>query len=49
MPYFTYVIWSEEKFQYIGHTPDLARRLNKHNSATSHSTKHGRNWKIIYS
>ncbi len=48
MTYFTYVIWSQEKFQYIGYTPDLERRLNEHNSEMSHSTKYGHNWNIMY-
>lgn len=48
MPYFTYGISSDEKFQYIGHTDNLERRLNEHNSAMSHSTKTGKNWKVLH-
>lgn len=48
MKYFVYLLLSKEGFHYIGHTPDLDRRLSEHNSKTTHSTKHGTNWKIIY-
>jgi len=48
MSFFIYVIISEEYFHYIGHTPDLKRRLNEHNSGCCHSTKHGHNWHIVY-
>ncbi|HEY9166146.1 MAG TPA: GIY-YIG nuclease family protein [Candidatus Kryptonia bacterium] len=27
----------------------MDRRLDEHNSGISHSTKHGRNWRIVYS
>ncbi|MBS3944796.1 MAG: GIY-YIG nuclease family protein, partial [Melioribacter sp.] len=48
MKYFVYLLLSQEGYHYIGHTPDLDRRLSEHNSHTNHSTKHGNNWKIIY-
>ncbi len=45
---YVYLLISDEGFHYIGQTPDLNRRLSEHNSHISHSTKHGNNWKIIY-
>jgi len=45
---YAYMIESEKGFRYTGHTPDLERRLSEHNAGLSHSTKHGRNWRIIY-
>jgi putative endonuclease len=48
MPFYVYVIKSEEGHRYTGQTPDLDRRLYEHNSGLSHSTKHGHNWKYIY-
>ena len=49
MSYFTYILFSDrlDKF-YIGHTKDLERRLNEHNSGLSKSTKSGLPWKIVY-
>ena len=43
------MIESEEGHHYTGQTDDLDRRLAEHNSGMSHSTKHGRNWKLLYS
>jgi putative endonuclease len=34
---------------YVGHTNDLERRLNEHNSGFSKSTKSGIPWKLVYS
>ncbi|HEY5616214.1 MAG TPA: GIY-YIG nuclease family protein [Bacteroidota bacterium] len=48
MPFFTYAIVSKERFRYIGHTSDLERRLEKHNTGKSHATKHGYEWRYIY-
>lgn len=48
MPFYVYVLRSEEGYHYIGHTPDLQRRLSEHNTGDSHSTKHGHNWQIIH-
>ena len=48
MSFFVYVIQSEEGLRYTGHAPDLVRRLSEHNAGTTHSTKHGTNWKIIH-
>ncbi len=48
MTYYVYLLKSEEGYHYIGQTPDLGRRLSEHNPHTTHSTKHGNNWRIIY-
>jgi len=50
MSYFTYILFSDRlnKF-YVGHTNDLERRLNEHNSGFSKSTKSGLSWKLVYS
>ena len=48
MPFFVYLLKSDEGYHYIGQTPDLNRRLIEHNSHLAHSTKHGHNWQIIY-
>ncbi len=48
MPYFVYLLISEEGYHYTDHTPDLERRNIEHNLHTTHSTKHGNNWRIIY-
>ncbi|MBU1299622.1 MAG: GIY-YIG nuclease family protein [Bacteroidetes bacterium] len=33
---------------YIGHTGDLEKRMQEHNSSMSHSTKRGHNWQVMY-
>ena len=48
MKFYVYLIKSVESYRYIVHTPDLEKRLNEHNTGLCHSTKHGHNWKIIY-
>jgi len=48
MPYYVYLIVSEEGHHYTGHTPDLKRRLAEHNAGLSHATKHGKQWRIVY-
>ncbi len=48
MPFYAYVIKSEEGHCYTGQTPDLDRRLGEHNNGLSPSTKHGHNWRYIY-
>ncbi len=50
MSFFTYILFSEklDKF-YIGHTIDLERRVNEHNSGFSKSTQSGLPWKLVYS
>ena len=47
--YFVYVLYSESSDQYyVGHTEDIDRRLNQHNSGYSKSTKAGIPWKLKY-
>ncbi len=48
MPYYTYVLQSYEGYHYTGHTSDLTLRLTRHELHTTHYTKKGTNWKIIY-
>ena len=43
-----YVIRSEEGLIYTGISPNLKKRIEKHNAGLSYSTKKGKNWKIIY-
>jgi len=49
MPFQTYVLVSDEFYHYTGHTLDLNLRLECHAQKTTHFTKKGTNWKIIYS
>ncbi|MDR3626856.1 MAG: GIY-YIG nuclease family protein [Ignavibacteriaceae bacterium] len=50
MSFFTYILYSEklDKF-YVGHTNNLIRRFNEHNSFQSSSTKSGVPWKLVFS
>jgi putative endonuclease len=48
MPFFTYIIKSEEGFHYTGQSSNLSRRLEEHNENKSQYTKKGTNWKLIY-
>jgi len=48
--YYTYIIYSESADKYyIGHTHDLALRLQRHNEEWTRSTKFGIPWKLVYS
>ena len=49
MPFDSYVLQSDEGYHYTGHTSDLKIRLVLHTLHTTHFTKKGRNWKVIYS
>jgi putative endonuclease len=49
MVFYVYLIISEEGYHYTGQTPDLLRRVMEHNSGICHSTKHGHNWRVVYS
>jgi len=49
MAYYTYVIISDEGYHYTGHTADLDLRVERHFMKTTHYTKRGKNWRIIYS
>ncbi len=48
MSFTVYVLESEAGHRYTGYTPNLERRLEEHNSGTTHSTKHAKNWKVVY-
>jgi putative endonuclease len=48
--YYTYVLKSlKDGGIYIGHTSDIKRRLEEHNSGISKSTKHRLPFELIYS
>jgi len=49
MPYFSYVLQSAEGYHYTGSCENLERRLQNHRRKTTHFTKKGTNWRIIYS
>ena len=49
MPFYTYVLVSDEYYHYTGHTSSLDLRIEHHHLKTTHFTKKGTNWKIIYS
>jgi putative endonuclease len=49
MPYHTYVLISEEGLHYTGSTGDLETRLKRHQAKTTHFTKTGTSWRVIYS
>ena len=49
MPYYAYVLISEEGLHYTGSTEDLDARLKRHQAKTTHFTKTGTNWRVIYS
>ncbi|MBI5645580.1 MAG: GIY-YIG nuclease family protein [Ignavibacteriae bacterium] len=46
--YITYVLISDEGFHYTGSTEDLELRLQRHREHTTHFTKKGTNWRVIY-
>lgn len=47
MDYYLYVICSENS-QYVGTTSNLRDRLKRHNAAQNRSTKHKKDWKLVY-
>ncbi len=49
MPYYAYALQSEEGFHYTGHTQDLDLRIIRHGLGTTHYTRRGTNWRIVYS
>ncbi len=49
MPFHTYVLISDQGFHYTGSCADLNRRLENHRKKTTHFTKKGTNWRLIYS
>ena len=47
--YYVYILQSQnDNHFYIGASADVAKRLEKHNSGASKSTKQYRPWNIIY-
>ena len=48
MSFTVYVLESDAGHMYTGYTPDLERRPAEHNSGTTHSTKHAKNWRVVY-
>jgi predicted GIY-YIG superfamily endonuclease len=49
MPFYAYVLISDEGYHYTGSTENLETRLKRHLLKTTHFTKKGTNWKLIYS
>ena len=49
MPFYTYILISDEGYHYTGYTADLLLRLERHHLKTTHYTKKGTNWTLIYS
>jgi putative endonuclease len=49
MAFHAYVLQSDEGYHYTGHTKDLDFRLVRHYLKTTHYTKKGTNWSIVYS
>ena len=49
MTYFVYILQSsKDGSYYVGHTQDLAGRLNRHNEGRSCYTRSKLPWKLIY-
>ncbi|MCW5910087.1 MAG: GIY-YIG nuclease family protein [Cyclobacteriaceae bacterium] len=49
MRYYTYIIESlKSQTWYYGHSEDLERRLNEHNTGQNKSTKNKGPWKLIF-
>ncbi len=49
MPFYAYILQSKEGFHYIGHTADRDLRMIRHRLHTTHFTKKGTDWQMIYS
>ena len=45
---YVYVLRNGEGKYYTGITNDVERRLKEHNSQQHKTTKHGKNWKLIF-
>ena len=46
--YTVYVIKSQSGLLYIGHTDNLARRLNQHQKGQARYTKRDSGWTLVY-
>ena len=48
--YYVYILQSldDERNIYIGHTSDLRRRVEQHNSSNNKGYTRGRNWRLVY-
>ncbi|MBC7912783.1 MAG: GIY-YIG nuclease family protein [Pyrinomonadaceae bacterium] len=50
MLFFVYIIYSAKLDRYyVGHTEDLAKRLNDHNTGLSTYTSRDNSWRLVYS
>ena len=49
MPYFIYILRSQDGTYYVGYTQDLSERLQRHNQGRSKYTKAKRPWELVYS
>lgn len=49
MQYYVYILKSNSTGRsYIGHSKDLANRVEEHNNGKSKSTRNSRPWKLLY-
>ena len=48
MPFYTYVLISDEGYHYTGSTENLQLRVERHRLKTTHFTKRGTNWRIVF-
>ena len=48
MPYFVYILQSEDGSYYVGQTNNLENRLKRHNGGHVRSTKNKKPWKLVY-
>ena len=49
MAYYAYCLQSAEGYHYTGHSENLDIRMLNHQLKTTHYTKKGTNWRIVYS
>ena len=49
MSFYAYCLKSDEGFHYTGHTANLDIRMLRHRLKTTHYTKKGTNWNVVYS
>ena len=49
MPYIAYILRSAEGYHYTGSCENLEARLENHKRKTTHFTKKGTGWTVIYS